>query len=123
MLSCILDLASLHLDLKAVAYTLVGPSALPNRITQLKGMVESTSHSLYCERPPKIHPNHCPANVPGRKNVRYATSSPADNPPTSAENTMYVRKRATGDRLRSAPPGIEEFLKKHVECQGSGQVS
>jgi hypothetical protein len=40
---------------------------------------------------------------------------------------MYVRKRATGDRLRSAPPGIEEFLKKHVECQlkdpGGGQVS
>jgi len=40
---------------------------------------------------------------------------------------MYVRNRAAGDRLRSAPPGIEEFLNKHVERQlkdpGSEQVS
>lgn len=30
---------------------------------------------------------------------------------------IYVRNRATGDRLRSAPPGIEEFLNRHVSCQ------
>jgi hypothetical protein len=26
---------------------------------------------------------------------------------------MYVRNRAAGDMLRSAPPGIEEFLSQH----------
>ena len=35
---------------------------------------------------------------------------------------MYVRNRATGDRLRSAPPGIEEFLNRHVGRQLKGPV-
>lgn len=34
---------------------------------------------------------------------------------------MYVRNRAAGDMLRSAPPGIEEFLRQqHVTRQLSG---
>ena len=101
-------------DLKAVA------CRRAMRVTESVRSIQSTLHTrlyIYCERPPRIHPIHCPANVPGRKNVRYATSSPADRPPTSAENTIYVRNRATGDRLRSAPPGIEEFLNRHVESQ------
>lgn len=43
-------------------------------------------------------------------NVLYAINNPAEKLPTSADNTMYVRNRAAGDMLRSAPPGIEEFL-------------